>query len=523
MDRDRRLFLAFLTLIALQCLAFSGGAPAAEASPAPGPPVLVILWFDTEDYILPASDDAAKRIAEILTARGIRGTFKVVGEKARVLERRGRRDVIDALRKHDIAYHTDFHSVHPTVAEYLAGCGWTDGVAEFIRREGAGARDVRRIFGVDALSCYGQPGSSFAPQAFAALREIAVAPRGVPCYVDEGDHVGLDGKPFRFCGAITVYRMGANCTRMDLHEEGGLERAVAAFRQVHRRLSAEGGDLVSIYYHPCEWVHREFWDGVNFARGANPLDGWKEPIQRPAAETEAAFRRYEKYIDFMKTLEGVKFIVASDLPEIYSDPVRKEGLDAAGIERLAREIARSGKADIIAIAPGRFLSPADQFAALVEYLGKSFEKWDNPEHVEVLDVLGPSEPPPETDVSEVAARAFIRAVLDVRDALRSRRQIPSPVFVGSKVVAPADFLVACAAVTSDLLKRDAPGERAFQKPVAMPRGTQVVPERYVASDSPGLFGGWVIHPEGFRAPRIVEMTKLQAWTLKPAGPARPVP
>jgi len=36
------------------------------------------LWFDTEDYILPQSDDAAKRIAEFLTQQGIQATFKVV-------------------------------------------------------------------------------------------------------------------------------------------------------------------------------------------------------------------------------------------------------------------------------------------------------------------------------------------------------------------------------------------------------------------------------------------------------------
>ena len=104
--------------------------------------VMVVLWFDTEDYLLPASDDAAKRVAEILTARGIRGTFKVVGEKARVLEKRSRADVIAALRKHDIGYHSNLHSVHPTPAEYLSECGWLDGVAEFVRRERAALHAV---------------------------------------------------------------------------------------------------------------------------------------------------------------------------------------------------------------------------------------------------------------------------------------------------------------------------------------------------------------------------------------------
>ena len=131
------------------------------AEKAVPPRIDVILWFDTEDYLLPADDDACLRLATMLRERGIRATFKVVGEKARVLEQRKRQDVISALRQHDIGYHSDFHSVHPTPTEYLADCGLLDGMAEFARREGDGAADVRRIFGVKTLACYGQPGSSW--------------------------------------------------------------------------------------------------------------------------------------------------------------------------------------------------------------------------------------------------------------------------------------------------------------------------------------------------------------------------
>src|SRR3954469_14969503 len=97
--------------------------------------VNVIFWFDTEDYLLPADDDASKRLAEMLTERGIRATFKIVGEKARILEKRGRTDVIAALKKHDIGYHSNYHSVHPTPTEYLADCNLLDGMQEFTRRE----------------------------------------------------------------------------------------------------------------------------------------------------------------------------------------------------------------------------------------------------------------------------------------------------------------------------------------------------------------------------------------------------
>src|SRR5437016_9956511 len=101
------------------CVALVAFTLAAAESPAAAPIVNVIFWFDTEDYLLPADDDATKRLCEMFTARHVHATFKLVGEKARVLEKRGRADVIEALKKHDIGYHANLHSVHPTPSEYL--------------------------------------------------------------------------------------------------------------------------------------------------------------------------------------------------------------------------------------------------------------------------------------------------------------------------------------------------------------------------------------------------------------------
>src|ERR1051325_11170537 len=238
------LLLALLVMVRVV-----GSGASAEAAP-----IYVILWFDTEDYMLPASDDAALRVASLLTERKVPATFKVVGEKARTLQRRGRSDVIRALKKHVIAYHSDFHSVHPAPSEYLADCGLLDGIAEFVRREGDGAADVRRIFKVKTLACYGQPGSSWGAQAVAGLKQIGVAPHGVPCYVDEGTHIGLEEKPFWYTGALNVYHMGGNYTRMDLHDPAAVEPARKKISTIAERLRTKGGGLISIFYHPCEWV-----------------------------------------------------------------------------------------------------------------------------------------------------------------------------------------------------------------------------------------------------------------------------
>ncbi len=509
---------AHLSFLLLALAVVPARAQERGTPPAARGDVLVILWFDTEDYLLPASDDAAARVAEILSARGVRSTFKVVGEKARVLERRGRTDVIAALKRHDIGYHSNLHSVHPTPAEYLADTGWSDGVAEFIRREGGGARDVMRVFDVPFLSCYGQPGSSWAPQAFAALRDIGVVtPAGVPAYVDEGTHVGLGEQPFWYDGVLTVFNMGRNATRMELHEAGGLEQGQADFKAAYDRLRTEGGGLVSIYYHPAEWVHREFWDAVNFTRGANPpREDWKAPSQRSAAETEAAFTRFAAYIDFQRALPGVRHITAADLATIYHNRVGEQGADRAAVRDIASRVSRETALDVLRDAAGRALSPADQFALITSFLADAIDTGALASRVDVPQLIGPADPPPQSGAADLPWAAFRDAAIEAAREMRTHGHVPARVFVGATPVPPADFLRAGATVVSAMLASDASAAAVFPKRVALPTGTRVATERFVAEDSPELFGGWVIHPAGFRAPRLVEHARLQAWTLKPA-------
>ncbi len=399
----------------------------------------VILWFDTEDYLLPASDDAVKRLAELLSQRGIRATFKIVGEKARVLERRGRADVIAALREHDIGYHTNLHSVHPAPAEYLADCELLDGVAEFVRHERQGAADVRRIFCRKSLACYGQPGESWACQAIVALKDIGV---NSVC-VDEGAHVGLRGKPFWYAGALNAYNMGPNLTRMELHGASALEQANAKVTEITHRLAAEGGGLISIYYHPCEFVHQKFWDGVNFSRGANPpREKWKTPPQLPAEQTEQALGRFAKYIDHVKAL-GVRFVTAGELPAIYADRVRSEGLTGIELLGLAKRLADPKATGVdYQVLAGKTVSPADQFELLAMAIGESIDGVTVEYPLVAKGLIGPDSAP--GSVAEggqrIAWPAFRAAAVDVRDYLRFHGRVPARVFIGADSVTPADFL-----------------------------------------------------------------------------------
>jgi hypothetical protein len=306
----------------------------AQAAGARDTTVYVTFWFDTEDYILPQADDAAKRLAEMFTARGVQGTFKIVGEKAKVLLERGRDDVILALAKNDIAYHSTYHSVHPTPAEYCRDLGWHEGVAEFTRREGVGLEIVRRVFGVNA-SCYGQPGSSWTPQSYGALHAF-----GIPLYLDETSQVNLNDRPFWYCGVLNILRLG-DCVMRTGWTDAEVKEACAKFDRVSGRLAQEGGGIISIYYHPCEFVHRQFWDGVNFAHGANPpRSEWKLPPTKSPEEQEQAFKAFEAYLDHIFHRPGVRLVTARQIPSLYPDRVYSNPLTQADVRTIAAAISK---------------------------------------------------------------------------------------------------------------------------------------------------------------------------------------
>jgi hypothetical protein len=104
---------------------------------------------------------------------------------------------------------------------------------------------------------------------------------------------------------------------------------------------------------------------------------------------------------------------------------------------------------------------------------------------------------------------FSRTVLDVAGFLEKNNQIPNVVWLGSTPVAPESYLVALAQTARALLATSALPDSVTLRPA------HLAAARYVADDSPSLWG-WVIFPEGFDAPQLMMLAKLQAWTLKPA-------
>jgi len=458
--------------------------------------VEVLLRFDTEDPFTPASDQALERILGMLAQLGIRATFPLTGSKLRALRRRGRGDLIRALKDHDVGYHSDTHSVHPTLAEELRELDWESGVAAFGAREATGAALVGEVF--NGIACYTQPGANWVPHAFPWLRRW-----GVPCHYSEGwnAYVHHGARPFFFGGVLAWSAPVAAPKPFLSRLSGCLEEALAT---VTDAAEAIGGIApLNVVTHPTELCTTEFWDVVNFGAGATPPpEAWRPAPLRSAREIESATAALGAYLREM-VRRGYGFLTISELVHRYPDRARESRIPVLALANALR-----GEA-VPLVGEGATLSPAEVFAVLVAAMAAE----GSPPALPYQYLDGPaSEPPAVAARGRVAPDALRGAARWCQHRWRETGRVPSAVPLPGGAAASADFLLACAAALR--------GEEAVLAPVGLPAEAQVRPAGELHWD-------WPVFPAGFSAPGLRAATVLQSWTWKPAdaetGPWRPWP
>ncbi len=478
----------------------------------------VLFWFDVEDYLTPASDDALLGLLHCFERHGVQATWKVVGEKARVLEERGRHDVIRALQRQDIGYHTDNHSQHPVLAEYLRDAGWDDGVEEVMRRERPGYEDLVQILGPS--STFGQAGGSWAPQLYPFMRDA-----GIPLFMDEAGHIGLDGAPFWYCNVLHINRMADRCTRMAFERgEAGLSEGIEAFDEIHRKIVNEGNGLTSIYYHPCEFATLAFWDGVNFSRGQQPpRSEWKPAPLRGATQMAGGLELFDRYLAHIVSQPDVEVLTGRQILNHLPDNAAERVFTVTELAELLT--FPTGAIEHRFVDAETTLAPSEIFALVVEALLQivmvmAEQGSEAPLDLEQMYVaveqdtpLGPvrrqaSQIDPTTPL---ATEMFLESAVDARQYLQHHDRMPDCVWLGCRPMSPADFLLTAA----DLLRKIATASRS--RPVSLPttiavKTGKLASERHVGED----VWNWAIFEKDFDAPAILELARLQTWTLKPA-------
>lgn len=443
----------------------------------------ILLRFDTEDFLTPESDDALSLILDILEELGLPATFPLVAEKLRAMRARGRRDVIAKLRRHAVGYHSDTHSVHPTIAEELEPLGWHEGVAAFEAREGRGVAEVGETFG--ELACYTPPGANWVPHAFPVLRRW-----GIPCHYSESwnAYVDCSGRPF-FWGGLLHWSPPVAAPKPFLSRLPAC--LPEAIEMVER--AAEEVSLLNIVAHPTELCTSEFWDVTNFAGGASPPRwAWRPAPLRPREDVEAAAAAFRTYLRALVD-RGLTFLTIADLVRRYPDRARGAWIPVRPLAEALRESACP------LTGHGLCLSASEAFAALVQALAADripvFVPW------KYLD--GPPSPPPTQRAYGPLGEDALRQA--ARWAAR-QDQVPAAIpLPGGAAAAPADFLLACASYLRG------------EPPRLLP--TAVAAERFVRPEDE-LHWDWPIFRPGFRGDNLRALALLQAWTMKPAEPSQ---
>ncbi|MGC8970793.1 MAG: hypothetical protein ACP5K2_01155 [bacterium] len=464
--------------------------------------VYVLLWFDVEDFITPQSDDALKGIIDVLDSYKIKGTFKLVGEKVRALKERGRYDIIDRLKKHDIGYHTNLHSVHPTVAEYLKDLGWEEGIKEFELRERIGYEEIIDTFDV-IPSCYGQPGSSWAPHVYPVLKNW-----GIQVYLDEAEHIGLNEKPFWYCGILNILRLRENTTRLDLKlGYEGIKVGIENFENIFRRLINEDGGVISIWYHPCEFATYEFWDSVNFSRGKNTdRSSWTIPKLKSYERMKKELGYFSEYLNYIASHSDVQILTAREAYSIYFNKAKEELFSTSEIIHLAKEINSKityygfdritlSPAEIFYLALSLLVNLIDNNLCIVE------SKFKLPD-----TIYGPIKRI-DSEVIFFNKEDLAFACRWILEFINKNGRIPEAITIQDKIVSPIDFFA-----TANVLISQLPINTSLPENIKIIKGNLLL-ESQVKEE--GVWD-WIILPEDFSAPNIIELAKLQTWTLKPA-------
>jgi peptidoglycan/xylan/chitin deacetylase (PgdA/CDA1 family) len=471
----------------------------AAATPRSKP--FVVVTFDTEDYVTPEAehiDDIPKWLAETMAEEGVTGTFFVIGEKARSLEKRGRRDVIAAMARHDIGSHTNFGSIHPTVTEELEKAGWDDGVKLMRDQESEGIGELERIFGVP-VTTLARHGGSYGPQLVAALAGLKAGYQGSPASLPGHDVIW-------FCNALNFSAQYAGFD--DAYYRDDL------FEPVFDKLKAEFPErlktaqvLALFAGHPTKIRAEEFWD-LNFYNGKNtPPAEWRTPRLRPRESMITAQKNFRRMMRWLKGRDDIQITTYRALMDLYS--CQKESMTRAELRAIA-----AGAIAARALAPSEEFSPAEAFSGLARAIAAYGQNGSLPRNLPTIHALGPMEmPSAEPEIKRVKLDDVYELARAAADTVGRTGALPSALRVGNARIGTGSLFAVFSAVFLDMDSGKPRPEYDIPSFEPYPRTN----EAKIIGEVEG-YKTWPVHKPDLDVSRIVEFTKLQLWTLKPARP-----
>ncbi|MBS7612667.1 hypothetical protein KEJ48_00225 [Candidatus Bathyarchaeota archaeon] len=384
--------------------------------------------------------------------------------------------------------------------------GFEEGALEFLKSEREGVEDIKRVFNA-IPSCYGQPGGAWAPQVYLALKLLEI-----PTYLDLTDFIDLYGRPFWYCGILNIlnltgFRGGVIGLNFELGISGFIDKAIGEFNEIYQRiLDGDKWGIISVFNHPCTLVTKEFWDAVNFSGGLNTPMNWLKPAElKPRDWIDAGYVDFDKFVKHVKSKPFVEVVTASELHHLFRDYALNRFFNKNEIACLASDLISISFREI----NNAYVSASEIFWLITASLAEYKTNGILPSKVKNNYPLGPYRLFKSDSLDMVKLEEFLKVSYDVKLFIESNNRIPDSIEINSVKVSPVDFLASEAELYMELYRGEKPEE------VRLIEG-RFEPDSYVSIEGAKSCWRWIIFPKDFEAWNLVELAKLQTWTIKPA-------
>lgn len=474
----------------------------------------MIFSFDTEDYVDPLSNDSLLRIVELHTKHEVPATFGLVGEKARFIHFCGRDDVVEALKDHEVAYHSDHHWILPDwdleprhIPVWINEKDWDAGIERILIEESRGLADIHDIFGerpVTQLRNYGD----WTPQVMAAHARLGL---GVHAYGPVFHNA--DPEPIWYCNQLQIanprHMYEDYLHDMELTPEQKLQKHIA---DIEKHLG-EGTQRLGWVNHPTRFIADTWWEMPNWWSTMDdpPRRDWTWPERFGEDTIEQLLTIVDGLLEWVAAHPDIEFRTFREFHAEYT-PTRAwvSGEEAGELAKLVGERPKMVEHE------GETYSPAELFGIFAHALGAPEGVRADRVHP-LRRILGPTEAPVDSAAGEAPREALQEACYEAELFIRDHARVPASIPVGDTEVGPGALLAAMAAML-----RDESAER-IQLPAAQNLPEEYAEGHYEAIETQGWPLGYIQAMEDRAGldnfSSIRQHAKWQYWTFKTAKKA----
>lgn len=286
----------------------------------------IIFSFDTEDIVNEYGADGILRCADILREEGVRGCFNIIGLLPDALLEWERYDVIDALKWHEIDYHSNTHSVHPTINEYTDIEDFDEALRLVIKDEGEGLQKVKKLFGKEKLTAMCVPGNCTSYVAHYGYNEL-----GFDIFSGDDVYDKAHYRPIYFCNSLSLHYARSLDGILFKESEDEIVRFI-------EETIAEKHTVV-FFHHPQRSICKTFWDSDNFRKKNTGKENWIKSEIHKTEDTDRFYRNFRFFVRYLKSKENLNITTYSDFDKMVDRAERR--IDITTLTNLRAQLRES--------------------------------------------------------------------------------------------------------------------------------------------------------------------------------------